>query len=384
MDARYHVAILGFDEIGQMLHRALITHPLLSAQIEVSLIVALAPVPDTVSTAGSSLSYHPQDLFDLEDLDLLIDTTRSLEPTYSTIKNCLNRSITVVSANPLVTNHAYHELTTLAVRRRCFFLYEGAVAFGSSLVAHLHHLSNIDTLTQLVMRINPATHELLHAMQHNHRSYIDAYQQLNGDDHIDEYEGYDSQRKLLILSRLAFDMEGHETRLVRFPLGTPTPTLFETLHQHGYTVIYGARMEILENGMCAAVLPLALPHSHPLCVESHTNAVLLTSRCAGTTVWTHSSESSLSAAVSGILSDLTLWTSRHAYRYDLELHDVHPLVDDTTLHRFVLEFNATRSFPTNWIDHEENGMVWTIPLEIHRLKEYEDEYTALVQLPDIL
>ena len=384
MDARYHVAILGFDEIGQTLLHALTTHPLLSAQLEVSLVIALTPVPDTVSTAGSTLSYHPQDVSDFEELDLLIDTTHNLEPAYSTIKNCLNRSITVVTANTLVTNHAYHELTTLAMRRRCFFLYEGAVAFGASLVAHLHHLSSVDTLTHLLARISPATHELLHAMQHDHRSYEDAYQALNGDDHIDDYEGYDSQRKLLILSRVAFDIEGHETRLVRFPLGTPTPTLLETLHKSGYTVIYGARMESSENGRCAAVLPLALPHTHPLCGTSLTNGISLTSQYAGTSVWTQSSESPLPATVCGILSDLTLWTTRHAYRYDIELHDVKPLVDDIALHRFVLEFNSTRSFPTDWIDHEENGMVWTIPLEIHRLKEYEDEYTALIQLPDIL
>lgn len=155
------------------------------------------------------LTINPNDILEDPEINLVVEVLNEKEDAYLYIKSAIKNKKHVITANKAVVAWKMAELIRLAEENNRAFLFEASVGGGVPIIKPLKEYTNIDKITEIQGILNGTTNYILTQMFDRDLNFIDAlkeaqdlgYAELNPTDDI---EGYDSLRKLYILSTIGF------------------------------------------------------------------------------------------------------------------------------------------------------------------------------------
>ncbi|TMA41491.1 MAG: homoserine dehydrogenase, partial [Deltaproteobacteria bacterium] len=217
------IGLLGVGTVGQAVARALVERQdVLSRAAGTPLLLQRAAVRDLARPRGlpaDRLTSDPAAVAAADDVDLVIELVGGEEPARSLITTALERGRPVVTANKRVLAWHGPQLAELAARRGVELRYEAAVGGGIPLIAPLTDDLAANRVLELRAIINGTCNYVLTRMASG-ESLEDALAKAQQAgyaeaDPRDDVDAVDAGDKLVVLLRLAFDVECTPAQLHR-------------------------------------------------------------------------------------------------------------------------------------------------------------------------
>jgi homoserine dehydrogenase len=276
------IGLLGVGTVGQAVARALVERQdVLSRAAGTPLLLQRAAVRDLARPRGlpaERLTSDPAAVANADDVDLVIELVGGEEPARSLITAALERGRPVVTANKRVLAWHGPELAELAARRGVELRYEAAVGGGIPLIAPLTDDLAANRVLELRAIINGTCNYVLTRMASG-ESLADALAKAQQAgyaeaDPSDDLDAVDAGDKLVVLLRLAFDVECTPAQLHRQGIRGLDPRDLAYGRELGYVLKLLAVARRTEGGVEARVHPAFVPSEHPLArVDGAYNAV---------------------------------------------------------------------------------------------------------------
>ena len=282
MKQQVRIGLLGVGTVGQAVARSLIERQdVLSRAAGTPLLLQRAAVRDLARPRGlpaDRLTSDPAAVAAADDVDLVIELVGGEEPARSLITTALERGRPVVTANKRVLAWHGPQLAELAARRGVELRYEAAVGGGIPLIAPLTDDLAANRVLELRAIINGTCNYVLTRMASG-ESLEDALAKAQQAgyaeaDPRDDVDAVDAGDKLVVLLRLAFDVECTPAQLHRQGIRGLDPRDLAYGRELGYVLKLLAVARSTESGVEARVHPAFLPSEHPLArVDGAYNAV---------------------------------------------------------------------------------------------------------------
>jgi len=276
------IGLLGVGTVGQAVARALVERQdVLSRAAGTPLLLQRAAVRDLARPRGlpaDRLTSDPAAVVAADDVDLVIELVGGEEPARSLITAALERGRPVVTANKRVLAWHGPQLAELAARRGVELRYEAAVGGGIPLIAPLTDDLAANRVLELRAIINGTCNYVLTRMASG-ESLEDALAKAQQAgyaeaDPSDDVDAVDAGDKLVVLLRLAFDVECSPAQLHRQGIRGLDPRDLAYGRELGYVLKLLAVARRTEGGVEARVHPAFVPSEHPLArVDGAYNAV---------------------------------------------------------------------------------------------------------------
>ncbi|HYY53206.1 MAG TPA: homoserine dehydrogenase, partial [Myxococcales bacterium] len=224
------------------------------------------------------LTSDPAAVAAADDVDLVIELVGGEEPARSLIAAALERGRPVVTANKRVLAWHGPQLAELAARRGVELRYEAAVGGGIPLIAPLTDDLAANRVLELRAIINGTCNYVLTRMASG-ESLDDALAKAQQAgyaeaDPRDDVDAVDAGDKLVVLLRLAFDVECTPAQLHRQGIRGLDPRDLAYGRELGYVLKLLAVARSTQSGVEARVHPAFVPLEHPLArVDGAYNAV---------------------------------------------------------------------------------------------------------------
>jgi homoserine dehydrogenase len=276
------IGLLGVGTVGQAVARALVERQdVLSRAAGTPLLLQRAAVRDVARPRGlpaDRLTSDPAAVAAADDVDLVIELVGGEEPARSLIAAALERGRPVVTANKRVLAWHGPQLAELAARRGVELRYEAAVGGGIPLIAPLTDDLAANRVLELRAIINGTCNYILTRMASG-ESLDDALAKAQQAgyaeaDPRDDVDAVDAGDKLVVLLRLAFDVECTPAQLHRQGIRGLDPRDLAYGRELGYVLKLLAVARSTESGVEARVHPAFIASEHPLArVDGAYNAV---------------------------------------------------------------------------------------------------------------
>jgi homoserine dehydrogenase len=228
-------------------------------------------------------SYHAGasslELIEKSDADLMVESTPTRiqdgEPGLTFIKKALDKGIHVVTPNkgPLVV--AFKELTALAEKNCCEFLYEATVAGAVPVFSLVRECLQGDRIQRISGILNGTTNYILSKMYFEETSFELALKEaqeriISERDPSYDVDGIDAACKVVILTNALMKRNVKFEDVERTGIRGITQEAISLAKKSNYAIkLIGAIDKNLE------VAPKLVPINHPLCVHGTLNAIHL-------------------------------------------------------------------------------------------------------------
>ena len=156
------------------------------------------------------LTLNPKDILDDPEVDIVIDVLSEKEIAYDYLKYALENKKHVVTANKAVVSSKMEELLYLSKENNKAFLFEASVGGGIPIINSLKQGIKADDIFQIQGILNGTTNYILTKMYEKGICFEDALKDAQDKgyaeaDPTDDIKGYDTGRKLAILSTIAYN-----------------------------------------------------------------------------------------------------------------------------------------------------------------------------------
>ncbi|MCU7556471.1 homoserine dehydrogenase [Macrococcus capreoli] len=243
------------------------------------------------------------------DIDILIEVMGGIEHTYELIATALNNKIHVITANKDLLAEHLEALEKLSRENSVSLKYEAAVAGGIPIINALNYGLSANGITHFMGIFNGTSNFILSKMSKERLTFDDALQIATDlgyaeADPTADVDGIDAQRKVVIMSYLAFNQFNALTDCSVEGIRDVRLSHIELAKQLGY------RIKLIGNGLYdgkqahLSVAPTAIPLYHQLAhVENEYNAIYIDGNAVGDTMYYGKGAGSL-ATGSAVVSDL--------------------------------------------------------------------------------
>ncbi|WP_414043258.1 homoserine dehydrogenase [Macrococcus sp. EM39E] len=284
------------------------------------------------------------------DIDILIEVMGGIEGTYELITAALKNKVHVITANKDLLAEHLEALENLSRENSVSLKYEAAVAGGIPIINALNYGLSANGITHFMGIFNGTSNFILSKMSNEGQSYEDALQIATDlgyaeADPTADVDGIDAQRKVVIMSYLAFNQFNTLNDCTVEGIREVRLSHIELAKQLGY------RIKLIGNGLYdgkyaeLSVAPTAIPVSHQLAhVENEYNAIYIDGNAVGDTMYYGKGAGSL-ATGSAVVSDLLhviemLDTNNHNLPLHLEVNTTLNLDEDTLNYLIMLDLYA--------------------------------------------
>ena len=295
-DRTVKVALLGLGTVGMGVYkliakRADVMKNTIGADLKVEKILVHNISKERPGVPSWLLTDKWQDIYDNDDIDIVIELMGGIEPAKSYILDALNAGKHVVTANKdLIAEHG-RELLDAAEKHGCDLLFEAAVAGGIPIIRPVKQClagNDIDTVIGIV---NGTTNYIMTKMFEENMDFYEALKEATRlgyaeSDPTADIEGYDAGRKMAILASTAF-----HSRVVFSDVFTEGITKI-TSKDISYAKEFGSVIKLLgvahntEDGIEVGVYPMLINKDHPLAsVRDSFNAVFIHGDAVGDTMF---------------------------------------------------------------------------------------------------
>jgi homoserine dehydrogenase len=235
---------------------------------------ALSDYGKSFNAGGSSLK-----LIEKSDADLMVEATPTRiedgEPGLTFIKKALGEGIHVVTPNkgPLLV--ALRELTALAEKNCCEFLYEATVAGAVPVFSLVRECLQGDTVQRISGILNGTTNYILSKMYFEETSFELALKEahergISERDPSYDVDGVDAACKVVILANALMKRNAKFEDVGRLGIRGVTQEAVGLAKKTNFAIkLVGTIDKSLE------VAPKLVPTNHPLCVHGTLNAIHL-------------------------------------------------------------------------------------------------------------
>lgn len=209
------IAILGLGTVGSGVIELLqLNHEKIHQAIGGTLTITHVYVNNltkqrSVDLTGVTVTDDIQTIYE-SDVDLVIEVMGGIDDTRAILAHFLTKGVHVVTANKDLLALHIDELSHLANQHQVTLAYEASVAGGIPVIRGIQTGLNSNQLTQVLGILNGTSNYILTRMTQDGWDYEAALtkaQELGyaEADPTNDVEGFDAQRKILLLSRLAYN-----------------------------------------------------------------------------------------------------------------------------------------------------------------------------------
>jgi homoserine dehydrogenase len=209
------------------------------------------------------LTTDAADIIGDKDINIVIEVMGGLETAYSHIEEALKEGKHVITANKAVVAKYLEELTILARQVNRAFLYEASVGGGIPIIKPLEDQININDIHEIKGILNGTSNYILTRMISENIELQEALgisQELGyaEADPTDDIEGYDTRRKLRILSTIGFRNKIDEGEISCMGISSIKAIDIENIKDMNCTVKLLGEANIKDNKYYASVEPVIL------------------------------------------------------------------------------------------------------------------------------
>ena len=307
-----YVAILGHGVVGSGVAEVLrknadsIAHKA-GEPIEIRRILDLREFPDL--PYADKFTKEFDDILHDPDIRIVVETMGGLHPAYDFVKSCLLAGKNVVTSNKELVAAKGDELLEIAKNNNLNFLFEASVGGGIPILRPIDQCLAANEVYEIAGILNGTTNFMLTRMIEDHMSFEDAlalaqklgYAERNPEADV---EGYDTCRKISILTALASEREVNYEEVYTEGITAITDTDFKYAEKMKTAIkLFGT--SILDGGRASvAVCPVMIDASHPLySVNDVFNAVMVKGNMVGTVMFYGSGAGKLPTA-SAVVADI--------------------------------------------------------------------------------
>lgn len=207
------VAIMGYGTVGAGVYKVLtgnrgeITRRLQGEEIEVAHVLDLRDFPG--DPAEAVLTHDFQDILNDSEVAIVVETMGGLRPAYGFTKQLLEAGKCVCTSNKeLVAEHGL-ELRRVAHASGVNYLFEASCGGGIPVIHVLDGALTADYIDEVSGILNGTTNYILSQMTAQGQDFNEALKEAQAMGYAElhpeaDIEGHDAQRKIAILSTLAY------------------------------------------------------------------------------------------------------------------------------------------------------------------------------------
>ncbi len=335
------IAVLGYGTIGSGVVEVLNTNAdsinkKAGEEIQVKYVLDLRDFPG--DPVQEKLVHDFNIILNDEEVRIVVEVMGGVEPAYTFVKKSLEAGKSVCTSNKeLVAKHG-PELLALAREKNINFLFEASVGGGIPIIRSLNSSMTADEIHEITGILNGTTNYILSKMADEGWEFGEAlkkaqelgYAERNPDADIN---GYDSSRKIAILSSLAFGNHVDFEDIYTEGIAKITARDIVYANKLGFAIKLLASSKREGDNFYALVAPFMISRSHPLfSVNNVFNGIFVNGNVIGDTMFYGSGAGKLPTA-SAVMADVVDAT-RH-------------------LHRNVMSFWSSKKLELTSIEHAE-------------------------------
>ena len=305
------IAIMGYGVVGSGVGEIISTSQeslkkRCGEDIEIASILDLRDFPDS---RFKCFTKDFNDILNNDEIGLVVEVMGGTKPAYEFTKQLLLHGKHVVTSNKeLVAKHGT-ELLKIAKDNNLNYLFEASVGGGIPIIRPLYSSLVSNELTDIIGILNGTTNYILTQMIKEGKSFETALAgaQENGyaeKDPTADVEGFDTCRKIAILTSLAFSKFVNSEDIQTEGITNITLEDVEYASEFGGVIKLVGMSERAENGAYARVCPVILKKDHPLAgIDDVFNGILVKGDALGDVMFYGRGAGSLPTA-SAVVSDV--------------------------------------------------------------------------------
>lgn len=305
------IAIMGYGVVGSGVGEIISTtqeslKKRCGEDIEIASILDLRDFPDS---RFKCFTKDFNDILNNDEIGLVVEVMGGTKPAYEFTKQLLLHGKHVVTSNKeLVAKHGT-ELLKIAKDNNLNYLFEASVGGGIPIIRPLYSSLVSNELTDIIGILNGTTNYILTQMIKEGKSFETALAgaQENGyaeKDPTADVEGYDTCRKIAILTSLAFGKFVNSEDIQTEGITNITLEDVEYASEFGGVIKLVGMSKRAENGAYARVCPVILKKDHPLAgIDDVFNGILVKGEALGDVMFYGRGAGSLPTA-SAVVSDV--------------------------------------------------------------------------------
>lgn len=305
------IAIMGYGVVGSGVGEIISTSQKslkkrCGEDIEIASILDLRDFPDS---RFKCFTKDFNDILNNDEIGLVVEVMGGTKPAYEFTKQLLLHGKHVVTSNKeLVAKHGT-ELLKIAKDNNLNYLFEASVGGGIPIIRPLYSSLVSNELTDIIGILNGTTNYILTQMIKEGKSFETALAgaQENGyaeKDPTADVEGFDTCRKIAILTSLAFGKFVNSEDIQTEGITNITLEDVEYASEFGGVIKLVGMSERAENGAYARVCPVILKKDHPLAgIDDVFNGILVKGDALGDVMFYGRGAGSLPTA-SAVVSDV--------------------------------------------------------------------------------
>lgn len=306
------VAIMGYGTIGSGVAEVLKTNKEIikrrtGQELSVKYILDLREFP---GDPNEELIVHDFSVIEKdEDISIVVETMGGVTPAYDFAKACLLAGKQVVTSNKALVAAHGTELLELARERQINFLFEASVGGGIPIIRPMTQALAGEMILEISGILNGTTNFILTKMAKEGQTFEAALKKAQELGYAErnpeaDVEGYDTCRKISILTALAVEKEVSYEDIYTEGITRITDTDFKYADCLGTSVKLFGSSRRTKNGVTAFVCPMMIGREHPLYgVADVYNAVMVNGNMAGTLMFYGSGAGKLPTA-SAVAADI--------------------------------------------------------------------------------
>ena len=305
-------AILGFGTVGSGVYNVLNTNSELIRErtekgIEIKYVLDLREFPG--HPVDDILTHDFNDIVNDPEVKVVAEVMGGIKPAYEFTKQCLQAKKSVCTSNKeLVAKHG-PELLRIARENGVNYFFEASCGGGIPIIRSLNEALIADEIDEISGILNGTTNYILTRMSKEGSLFDDVLKDAQDMGYAErnpeaDVEGFDAQRKIAILSSIAFGKTVDNEKIHTEGITKITPADLEFAKAFGCTIKLLAYGKKVDGRYYALVSPFMVASDNPLfSVDGVFNAIFVHGNMLGDAMFYGSGAGSLPTA-SAVAADM--------------------------------------------------------------------------------
>ncbi len=309
-----NVAVLGYGTVGAGVVEVLtknkdVITPRVGDEVTVKYVLDLRDFPGT--PIENILTHDYNDILSDESVDIVVETMGGLNPAYDFTKQALEAGKNVCTSNKeLVAEHGV-ELCQIALEKSVNYMFEASCGGGIPIIRTINTSLTADKIEKVSGILNGTTNYILTSMLNENKDFDEALKEAQEKGYAElhpeaDIEGHDAQRKIAILSSLAYNKHISYKDVPTEGISNIDSIDMKYANAMDLKIKLLATSTVTDKGVWAMVAPMLVGKENELSmVDGVMNAVFVRGNALGDSMYYGSGAGSLptASAVSGDVLD---------------------------------------------------------------------------------
>ena len=266
-----NIAIMGFGVVGRATFEAV-----KNTHLKVTKILDRSDFPEIKDI----LTFDFEDIIK-SDCSIVVECIGGVEPASSFIEKLLKAGKSIVTSNKEVVALKRLYFEKLAKENGVYFFYEASVGGGIPIIRPLKTCLSVNKITEIEGILNGTTNYILTIMNNEGKSFNEALALAQEKGYAEkdpsaDIEGFDTARKICILSSIAFGEEIDYSKIDRVGIKEITEADFLKAQKEGKALKLIGKGTFIDGKIEVSVKPTFIDKDNPLAnVSDVYNAVLV-------------------------------------------------------------------------------------------------------------